>query len=109
MIVIKRADKVEGSGDNIDSPMCGGLYKEEEDSLVPWSVTDPDAKMNCFTWSKENNDWIVPEDQYDDECKKWRGPVHNGQFCSKTLKEKRNTEETCSKYVEYAKYNVIPR
>ena len=26
-------------GDNIDSPLCGGLYKEEEDSLVPWSGT----------------------------------------------------------------------
>ena len=27
-VVIKWSDKVEGSGDNIDSPMCGGLYKE---------------------------------------------------------------------------------
>ena len=66
MVVVKWSDKVEGSGDNIDSPLCGGLYKEEQDSLVPWSGTDPDAKMNYFTWSKENNDWIVPEDQYDE-------------------------------------------
>ena len=62
MVFVKWSDKVEGSGDNIDSPLCGGLYKEEEDSLVPWSGTDPDANMNCFTWSKMNNDWIVPED-----------------------------------------------
>ena len=27
MVVIKWSDKVEGSGDNIDSPLCGGLYK----------------------------------------------------------------------------------
>ena len=46
MVVVKWSDKVEGSGDNIDSPLCGGLYKEEEDSLVPQSGTDPDAKMN---------------------------------------------------------------
>ena len=56
MVVVKWSDKVEGSGDNIDSPLCGGLCKEEEDSLVPWSETDPDAKINCFTWSKVNND-----------------------------------------------------
>ena len=49
MVIVKWSDKVEGSGDDIDSPLCGGLYKEEEDSLVPWSGTDPDAKMNCFT------------------------------------------------------------
>ena len=66
MVVVKWSDKVEGCGDNIDSPLCGGLYKEEEDSLVPWSGTDPDAKMNCFTWSKENDDWIVLEDQYNE-------------------------------------------
>ena len=34
MVVFKWSDKYEGSGDNIDSPLCGGLYKEEEDSLV---------------------------------------------------------------------------
>ena len=36
MVVIKISDKVEGSRDNINPPLCGGLYKEEDDSLVPW-------------------------------------------------------------------------
>ena len=30
MIVIECSDKVEGPGYNIDSPLCDGLYKEEE-------------------------------------------------------------------------------
>ena len=51
MVVVKWSVNIEGSGDNIYSPLCGGLYKEEEDSLVPWSGTDPDVKMNSFTWS----------------------------------------------------------
>ena len=55
MVIIKWLEKVEGSGDNIYSPLCGGLYKEEDDALVPWSETDRDAIMNCFTWYKENN------------------------------------------------------
>ena len=28
MVIFKWSDKVEGSGDNIDLPLCGGLYKE---------------------------------------------------------------------------------
>ena len=36
MVVVKWSDKVEGSGYNIDSPLCGGLYKEGENYLVPW-------------------------------------------------------------------------
>ena len=84
MVVVKWSDKVEGSGDDIDSPLCGGLYKEEKD-IVPWSGTYPYAKMNCFTWSKEENDWIVPVHQYDEAFKNLRGPIHNGQFRSQTL------------------------
>ena len=67
MAVIKWSEKVEGSGDNIDSPLCGRLYKEEDASLLPCSGTDPDANMNRLTWSKENNDWIVPENKYNEE------------------------------------------
>ena len=56
-----------------------------------------------------NNLIIVLEDQYDEEFNNWRGPIHNGQFRSQTLKEKRKTEETCSNYSGYAKFNGIPR
>ena len=52
MVVIIWSDKVEGSGYNINSPLCSGLYKEEDDYLVPWSGTDPYSKMNFFTWYK---------------------------------------------------------
>ena len=45
-VVIKWSEKVEGSGDKTNSPLYGGLYKKEDDSLVPWSGTDPDSKMN---------------------------------------------------------------
>ena len=91
MVVVKRSDKVEGSGDNIDATLCRRLCKEEDDLLVHSSGIGPDAKMNCFTWSKEDNDWIVPENHYNEEFKNWRGPIHNGLFFSMTLKEKRKT------------------
>ena len=108
MIVVKWSDKVEVSGYNIDAPLCGELYKGEENSLVPWSVTNPYAKMNFFTWPKEENDWIFPGDQYNEEFKKWRGPIHIGKLQLQTLKDNRNTEETCSKYTGSAKFNGIP-
>ena len=108
MVVVKWSEKVEGYVDDIDSPLCGGLYKEETD-IFPWSGTHPDAKMNFFTCSKEDNDWIVSGDQYNEEFKNWKGPIQNGQFHSQTLKEKLKTEETCSKYAGSAKFNGIPR
>ena len=88
MIIIKWSEKVEGSEDNIDSPLCGGLYKEGGYSLVHMSGTDPDANMNFFTWSKENNDWIVPGYKYNEELKNWIGAIHNGQLRSQNLKSR---------------------
>ena len=46
MVFFKWSDKVEGFGDNIDSPLSSGLYKKEDNYLVTWSGTDPYAKMN---------------------------------------------------------------
>ena len=108
-MVVKLSDKVEGSGENIDAPLCGELYKEEDNYLVHWSGTDPYANINCFTWHEEENNLIVTYDQYNEEFKNWQGNIHNGQFRLQTLKEKRNTEEKCNKYSGYAKFNGIPR
>ena len=71
MVIVKWSDKVEASGDNIYAPLCSILYKEEDGYLVPWSGTDPDAKLNCFTWSKEENYWIGLEGHYNEEFKSW--------------------------------------
>ena len=94
MVVVKWSEKMKGSGDNIYSPLYGGLQKEEDESLVLWSGTDPDAKMHCFTWSKERNGWTFLGYQKNEEFKNWREPIHNGHFRSQNLKKKRNTKET---------------
>ena len=89
--------------------MCGRLYKQEDQSLVPLSGTDPDDKMHCFNWFKEDNDCIVTGDHYNEEFKNWRGFIHNGQFRSQTLKENGKLEEISSKYAGSAKFNGITR
>ena len=59
MVVIKWSDAIQGPRVKVDGPQCGGLYKEDHGFIIPWSGTDPDAKMNSFTWSKNENDWII--------------------------------------------------
>ena len=109
MVVVKWSEEVERSGDKIYASLWGVLYKEEDGSLVPLSVTDPDSNINCFTRSKEDSYWVVPGNQYNEEFNNWRGPINNGQFHSQTLKDNRKTEETWSKYAIYVKFNGIPR
>ena len=37
LVVVKCLVKVEGYGSTIYAPLCNGLYKEEENSVVLWS------------------------------------------------------------------------
>ena len=64
MVVIKWSDAIKGPRVKLYGPLCGGLYKEDHGSIIPWSVTDPDAKMNYFSCYIDDNDWIVLGDKY---------------------------------------------
>ena len=94
MVVIKCSDAIKEPRFKVDGPQYGGLYKEHNGSIIPWSGTDPDAKMNCFTWSTEENDWIFLGNQYNEDFNNWKGPINNGQFHQQNIKEMRKTEET---------------
>ena len=58
MLFLKCSDSIKGPIVKVDGPLCGGLYKEDNVYIAPWSGTDPYSKLDCFTWSKEDNDWI---------------------------------------------------
>ena len=109
MVVIKWSYKIKGPRVKVDGPLCGGLYKENHRSIIPWSGTDPDSKMNSFTCSIEENGWILLGDQYNEDFNNWKGPINNVQFRQQNLKEMKKTEETCYKYAGSVKFNGIPR
>ena len=91
-VVIKGSYAIKETRVKVDGPLCGGLYKEDNGSIIPWSGTDPYAKMNSSTWSTDENDWIFLGDQYNEYFNNWRGPINNGQLRQKNLKEMINTE-----------------
>ena len=109
MTVLNWSEKVEGLRHKTDAPVCGGLYKDEENYIVTWSGTDPNSNMNCFSWSIQYSDCVVPRDQYNESFNNSQGPIHNVNFRSQTLKEKRKTDQTCTKYAGSAKFNSIPK
>ena len=46
VVIVNWSDVMKGKRVKVDGPLCGGLYKEYHRSIVPWSGTDPDDKMN---------------------------------------------------------------
>ena len=86
MVVIKWSYAIKGQRVKFDGPQCGGLYKEDNESIITWSGTDPDSKMKSFTWSTEENDWIFLGTQYNEDFSNWKGTINNGQFRQQNLK-----------------------
>ena len=67
MVVIKWSDAIKGPRVKVYGSLCGGLHKENNGSITPWSGTDPDANINSFAWPTEENDWIVLGDHYNED------------------------------------------
>ena len=86
MVVIKWSDAIKGPIVKVDGPLCGGLYKEYHGYIIPWSGIDPDAKMNSFTWSTNDNDWIILGNQ--NHAKNLKLKYHPGRdvaYCYNTI------------------------
>eukprot|EP00957_Ditylum_brightwellii_P211334 15366058-Ditylum_brightwellii.AAC.1 len=45
-------------GHTIATLICGGIFKDKNQDkvlIIPWSGTDPDSKINCYSWSKDES------------------------------------------------------
>ena len=82
---------MEGPSVKLDGLLCGGLYKEVGGSIVTWPGTEPDAKMNFFTWSRKDDYWVFKGYKDNNKFKIWQGPIHNGQFRAQSPNKMRRT------------------
>eukprot|EP00957_Ditylum_brightwellii_P103909 7916829-Ditylum_brightwellii.AAC.1 len=51
------------AGHTIATLICGGIFKDENQDkalIIPWSSTDPDSKINCYFWPKDDSKWQIP-------------------------------------------------
>ena len=49
--IIQEIDWVdEGDGGTVPKPKCGGLFKSDKGEVVPFVGTNPDAKINSYSW-----------------------------------------------------------
>ena len=84
----------------------GGLFKDSEDRIIPWSGTDPDSNINCFTWDTTLGNWICADESFDPAAPNKQGPVHPGQYYPCSVKEERKVREACVQFTG-AKFNGI--
>eukprot|EP00957_Ditylum_brightwellii_P096348 7338235-Ditylum_brightwellii.AAC.1 len=51
------------AGHTIATPLFGDIFKnknKDKEPIILWSGTDPDSKINCHFWSKDDSKWKIP-------------------------------------------------
>eukprot|EP00957_Ditylum_brightwellii_P024666 1863532-Ditylum_brightwellii.AAC.1 len=80
-------------------PKCGGFVLTKDDMLLTFVGTDPDAKVNVFSYDLSSKGYRVNKRLLNKNFQAVKGPVNNGQYCLVDLKAIKFVEEACTKYV----------
>ena len=92
-------------GPSTISPLCGGLFKEDSGTITAFVGSDPDSKVNLFSWDSSLDDWVCLG-LYQPKGPNNKGPVHQGQFRPTNLKLAAAVERVCTSH-SGAKYHGL--
>ena len=93
-------EMVEWDSYNKDSPSdvapnCGGLFLTDEDKVIAFVGTDPNARVNVWSYDPAKSKYVANKASLVKGYSHQKGPVLNGQFRPSSLKEIKKVEETC--------------
>eukprot|EP00957_Ditylum_brightwellii_P115597 8816896-Ditylum_brightwellii.AAC.1 len=66
-------------------PKCGGVILTDDNKLLPFVGTDPDAKVNVFSYNPSSKKYTVNKRILKTNLQDVKGPVNNGQYCQVDL------------------------
>eukprot|EP00957_Ditylum_brightwellii_P189673 14438124-Ditylum_brightwellii.AAC.1 len=78
------------------APQCGGFVLTYDDKLLVFVETDPDAKVNVFSYNLSTKKYTVDMKLLSKSYQAVKGPVNNGQYHPANLKAIKLIEEACT-------------
>lgn len=101
--------KSDDANDKVPTPLFGGIMKVnsgEHKHVFAWSGTDPDAKMNCYSWNQEDpGAWVINAGVMVRGQPRMKGPPHDGMYRPTGVKFERHTRLSCTTYVSDIHFN----
>ena len=97
--IIQEIDWVdEGDGGTVPKPKCGGLFKSDKGEVVPFVGTNPDAKINSYSWCDIKSKWSIDAKISHSDWDNIKGPVNVGQYRPRGVKSELKMQEACIRY-----------
>ena len=68
------------STSSVVSPNVGGLVKQDDGTLLAFSGTDPDKKVNVRSYNADKDTYVIEQDDRNPLWTDQQGPSHVGQY-----------------------------
>eukprot|EP00957_Ditylum_brightwellii_P103291 7872358-Ditylum_brightwellii.AAC.1 len=92
---------VTSAGHMIATLLCEGIFKDknqDKEPIIPWSCTNLDSKINCYSWPKDDSKWKIPRSQHLPGVESIKGSCHIGMLHPMVAKHAKLIQETCVTY-----------
>eukprot|EP00957_Ditylum_brightwellii_P177075 13489235-Ditylum_brightwellii.AAC.1 len=89
------------AGHTIATPFCGGIFKDknqDKELIIFWSSSDPDSKVNCFSWSKDDSKLQIPRSQYLPGVESMKSQCHICMLWPTIPKHAKVVQDACVAY-----------
>eukprot|EP00957_Ditylum_brightwellii_P158254 12046006-Ditylum_brightwellii.AAC.1 len=84
--------------DLVTVPKCGGLFKQDDDKVMAFIGTDPDACVNVWSYNQDTKTYQADKSYLNHLWNHKKGPVWEGQFRPSSIKQIQKTEQVCTNY-----------
>ena len=83
---------------SITTPICGGLFMAEDNKIIAFVGTDPDAKVNVWSYDLQKGTYLINKRNMVAGFTHQKGPVWNRQFRPTTFKDIKKVEDACKEF-----------
>eukprot|EP00957_Ditylum_brightwellii_P132174 10078406-Ditylum_brightwellii.AAC.1 len=79
--------------DLVAVPKCGGLFKQDDDKIIAFVGTDPDACVNVWFYNQDAKNYQTDKNHLNPLLSHKKGTVWTGQFRPSSIKQIQKTEQ----------------
>ena len=85
--VVSWEDHVGVKEDLVAVPKCGGLFKQDDDKVIAFVGTDPDACVNVWSYNQDAKNYQADKSHLNPLWSHKKRPVWAGQFRPSSIKQ----------------------
>ena len=100
-------DTAAGMSTAVAIPKFGDIMHSSEGTIFPWSGSDPDSEIQCFSYKESDKIWNYVGTYDETKARRNKGAEHIGMYRMLGFKYSTKIKENCTTFTGTTPYNGI--